>query len=402
MRPEAFRRPSSANPEVEANVAMDKTVCTLVGYRKVNKDTDETLSELGTLSPVVNRTSLLDPLSSSASQALFSATSMPTLGSGQLNMLNSGSMPELCSSVSNRGSATPDLLALTCSGVSSGSHTRLTQHLSLGSRDRASTVTGASPEQVHVTLGTSGTVSNNGDPNPSPAIFSSDSSPSVSNEAVENGFVPSDSDEQDKTSDAGADNPEQVDFDCLAQSLSEALGEPEEATLPRTDSVKSKHSATGDSSVTVTARPGKGTGSTPTKADREGGSSLDVSLQQPQDVLLANEVLSDSEHNQYLQGQCTVMELLKEEYDRSQQEAKKLQQQQQGGVSSSQLSLLQEAVQRKPTAIGMAHLNGNRSLRKDNQSVLTSSSSSPELIDLVRTHRLVSPVPDKTIRCVYH
>ena len=190
MRPESFKRPSYANPEVAANVAMDKSACTLVGYRKIHKDTDKTLCELGTLSPVSTRGSLL--LETSAhEQSLYNAMSMPTLvGKNHLNVVNSGSMPELCSSVSNKATVTPDLVSMVTTSTSSGLQPNLVRNPAVqalaGTRERASTVTGAETSTAAAAAVSSVTVKTD-----QGTTSSGSSSPSMSTDAIENGYLPS-------------------------------------------------------------------------------------------------------------------------------------------------------------------------------------------------------------------
>ncbi len=83
--------------QVTNQVALDEQKdCTLVGYKKINPTTTESIVELGTLKPQPLGPEFdLEGISS-----LYGAVSMPTLlGGGHLHLINSGSLPDLSTNV---------------------------------------------------------------------------------------------------------------------------------------------------------------------------------------------------------------------------------------------------------------------------------------------------------------
>ncbi len=81
--------------QVTNQVALDEQKdCTLVGYKKINPTTTESIIELGTLKP--------QPLGPEfdLEGISYGAVSMPTLlGGGHLHLINSGSLPDLSTNV---------------------------------------------------------------------------------------------------------------------------------------------------------------------------------------------------------------------------------------------------------------------------------------------------------------
>ena len=108
IKPETFKRPSSTftkEQDVKGAVAgaREPDKCQLVGYRKRDSNTFAPIMELGTLSPAqpertvsVLKDKDKDNISLASSSSLHNAASLPTLvGEGGLSLVSSGSMPEL-------------------------------------------------------------------------------------------------------------------------------------------------------------------------------------------------------------------------------------------------------------------------------------------------------------------
>jgi hypothetical protein len=115
MKPESVKRPSAVlNPEVAAQVATDTTACTLVGYRKtVCSSTFEPLLELGTLSPGTTFASSVDDSLFSSLPTLLaqgeklrqSTGSLPTLTTEETKVESAESKDDVSESSSDMGDA---------------------------------------------------------------------------------------------------------------------------------------------------------------------------------------------------------------------------------------------------------------------------------------------------------
>ena len=353
IRPEVFKRPSLNNPDVEANVAYDKTACTLVGFRKVNNE-DAPVFELGTLSPE-------NSLNLGGTGPLFNALSMPVLVPKPVEskMVISGSMPELCHSVSNLATDTPDLVAMVTAKlaptpiVSHGSDSNLAQDKNtecIPIRDRASTVSGT------------GMATDSRD-NKSVSPPTSSSSSCVYVNGIENGYVPSSPSETSKTTESSESEvipnqrPGTTDFNVVANVLSEALGEPE---IKRNNSIKSAVTDS-DSAVDVSS-------------DQQTGKPLQC---KSKPAVLDTDNANLTQNTKYMRAECTILELLQEDGD------------------DEGPSLLQQVVQGSATQVSGTDRDSGRgssdnSAASGQLSLLQSSSSS--------SSRLVSPVTEKTIR----
>ena len=228
----------------------------------------------------------------------------------------------------------------------------------------------------------------------------------------------------------GVNSTQSIDYNSLANSLSQALGEPEDSTGTTTTSVQkgdSVHLAPNETSATAIAQS-----SAPDLGDKasDSGISSEMTADTPQPTVPSDassmldtgldRSVSDTSFNMteeeqavYLKGECTLLELLKEEYQRSQAAAATQPQHQKEPAQQgdgSPRSLLEEAVEGRKampvrpvrpqsTAVGIAHYNGNQDAKKQEMhKALTQSSSTPELGAVTKPQRLVSPVPDKTIR----
>ena len=220
-----------------AGITQAKTDCTLVGFRKIHAANDAPVYELGTLSPT-GSLAVMEP--GPTKNALYNAASMPTLlAKGHANMVQSGSMPEL-----NAGATYPSnpelLAALQASGP--GGVRRSTfdgGEIDLASGSSQDLTGRLQPEQ-------SVPLPNGADPVPRGVSCSSmSSSPTDSSSTnlnhIENGYVSSNSESNSKSSpsDPGGLKSDQLtgdhegdvqaglDYACLADTLSKALGEPE-------------------------------------------------------------------------------------------------------------------------------------------------------------------------------
>ncbi len=223
IKPEAFKRPSAfitsdhGGAQVGASVAIDKVGCSLVGYRKMNTSTSVPVVQLGTLSPDGHETIIGEQ--GLAKNALFNAVSMPTLlAKGHINLINSGSMPELCTSASQLGNAPPDIVAIAQAGISSGSEPNLMGDGPINSSvgtDKAYIVSGNMDSQNHFL---------NGLEKPRESRSVSESPSDSSNQNIENGYVSSNS-EQDKSEDSTTKGQDGVDYKLLEETLTKALGE---------------------------------------------------------------------------------------------------------------------------------------------------------------------------------
>ena len=221
IKPEAFKRPSSfmmaesgtASNQVRGSVAVDEKDCSLVGYRKIETSPTQPIVELGTLSPGGNH-SLLSEDSAVTKNALYNAVSMPTLlAKGHFNMTTSGSMPDLTANItSDLERSSVDLSSMIRAGTGSGSEsTRTDPTAETSSIDKATTVQ-STRDAGHSNAGSS-------------SVSPSDSSSNMQN--VQNGYITSESDRNSPTEQTEA-SASRVDYNLIADSLTKALGEPED------------------------------------------------------------------------------------------------------------------------------------------------------------------------------
>ncbi len=245
IKPEAFKRPSSfmmSDGSVPKNaggsVAVDALDCSLVGYRKLDDIPSAPTVELGTLSPGGSHSILLPD--AATKNALYNAVSMPTLlAKGHFNMTSSGSMPDLTTeSLLDKSSV--DLSHMVQAGLSGGGSDSALSKENTSANARA---TETSLDQTTTT--DAKVVPEQNDPvGPNSSISPSDSDSSSHMQNVQNGYITSESEgKASPPSEDVADCPtatgSSVDYNLIAESLSKALGEPEEQTSTE-DSVSKK------------------------------------------------------------------------------------------------------------------------------------------------------------------
>ncbi len=248
IKPEAFKRPSSfimadsgtGSNQVRGSVAVDEKDCPLVGYRKIDTSPAQPIVELGTLSPGGNH-SLLSEDSAVTKNALYNAVSMPTLlAKGHFNMTTSGSMPDLTASItSDLERSSVDLSSMIQAGTGSGSDSAMA---------RTDTKTETSNIDKATTVQSSRDTKDAGQSNGgSSSVSPSDSSSNMQN--VQNGYITSESDRNSPTeqTEPSASN---VDYNLIADSLTKALGEPEDHKESQ-KSARSSSLPTVDSSQTT-------------------------------------------------------------------------------------------------------------------------------------------------------
>ncbi len=245
IKPEAFKRPSSFLTDGAAggNVAVDAVDCSLVGYRKLDNVVASPTAaapsvELGTLSPGGTHAILLPD--AATKNALYNAVSMPTLlAKSQLGMSGSGSLPDLSSKEGLLDTTVTDLSHMLPPGglTASGSDSALprdTSGVALGARN---------PEK------------------PSDVISTSDSSSDSSHmQNVQNGYISSESDKGSPMVEeappptvgdsSAAQAKGEVDYKLLADSLTQALGEPDTGAVAKPPAP----SGAGATSDTITAQ----------------------------------------------------------------------------------------------------------------------------------------------------
>ena len=458
LKPDIIKRPSSfmvSDPSTNtggnvAGINLKKTDCTLVGYRKTQQTTAVPLYELGTLSGPPDTVSMG---SGPTKTALYNAASMPTLlAKGHVSMIQSGSMPELFTNASIRNSSPPDLVTAVRARIS------------------GSGLCGLSLDGPAATSSVSGTcnpskgddVQSGADPVPRDARSSSttpsDSSTSA-NVNIENGYVSSNSDSNDKSSpeleglkkgqmtgDHVGDYESGVDYNLLADTLTKALGEPEAVDMNDATDVTQFEDGKPAQCSTNSAKPGgsildflsKFEASDSGKGDSFSDAPLSDSTKDRLGSLTSGEfqidsslvesILAngssvgtsrkDSDSESLISNEYTIFELLKEEMKRQ----------------DAALAAASSSTEQPPGTVTAKHLS-NRDIIDDKSSsscpcvasssqtvareipvnasqpiisqprpgvvnAMVSSSSTPELSALHRDkeQKLVSPVGDHTIK----
>ena len=224
IKPEAFKRPSSfmmadgVEPRnAGGSVAVDPLDCSLVGYRKLESAPANPIVELGTLSPGGTHSILSQD--AATKNALYNAVSMPTLlAKGHVNMTTSGSMPDLTTeSLLDRSSI--DLTHMIQAGLTGGGSD------SALAKENA-TIRTLEP-RTKINDDNAETDQHNNKDSGSSSISPSDSSSNLQN--VQNGYITSESDRNSNSppTEATADSTN-VDYNLIADSLTKALGEPED------------------------------------------------------------------------------------------------------------------------------------------------------------------------------
>ena len=381
VRPDSLKRPSMVNnSEGKGNVAYEQTDCTLVGFRKLDTSSlpveSASTYELGTLGaadlPGANTPGV--PLN-----ALYNAVSMPTLlGKGHLDMANSGSMPELCTSASLKGTVAPDLVTSAQNGADSGSEPDLAQStesvIEVNPQEGATTPT--NPSDFESTSNQSQSVNRSEAMlNPHSAGNDGSATPSDSGSGepiingVENGYFASSSSGEDinaspsdtKDQDCGKDSAEKgVDYNSLAKSLTTALGEAESVegntTENMADSTPSlsdnkpasdEHSDSNEEKLTdetedksdqsvvaeteikeevnsdkksdsVTVGSSAADNSTASDGGGDRNTKKEIPASERPPLIPARP--DDKEESTYMSGHCTILELLQEEWELAEQE----------------------------------------------------------------------------------
>lgn len=392
---DTIKRPSAqAIPPNSTNVAgMGPTGATLVGYKKIDHDTSAPIVELGTLSPV-------QPLSN---KRFTIAASMPSLGGPNNALLNlSGSMPDLNRSMSLKQNPRPNLFGTSIEEGSTVTRTKLENDLKLGEESPQTTETSDIQKATPISL--------------------SGSDSSLNEDAIQNGYLPSDSSKH--SSPPVHESKEMTDM----SSLTVALRDAENSKQRDSDEVRSisgisietsetKHtedsgvvSLTDGSTLTVDSVDSTHVLSTRSSSaatfseckERAGQTQGAVSSQSSEHSANnnSNKVLQSRDSETYLTGECTLMELLNEEFERSREvtgEKKYLKSAVESTISSTpRKGTDAKAEKGTKLGIGAKQLLGGP---KDKEG-LHPSSSSPELYELSseRSKFLVSPVPDKTIK----
>lgn len=233
IKPEAFKRPSSfmmtdgAEPRnAHGSVAVDPLDCSLVGYRKLDNIPSIPVVELGTLSPGGTHTILGQD--AATKNALYNAVSMPTLlAKGHFSMTSSGSMPDLTTeSLLDKSSI--DLTHMIQAGLTGGG-----SDSALAKEDPNTSIAGLNQSKINDNNSNAPKDHNNKDSGSS-SISPSDSSSNLQN--VQNGYITSESDKNspsEPTADSATTG--NVDYKAIADSLTKALGEPEDQTSSKED-----------------------------------------------------------------------------------------------------------------------------------------------------------------------
>ena len=409
---ETIKRPSAQatpNSGVATNVAgMNPTGATLVGYKKINSDTSAPIVELGTLSP--------NP-SLSSKRFTTIAASMPSLPGSNPSHLNlSGSMPDLCRTSSLKDTnlvRKPDLFQASHSISESSTETTRERSMTLpddlsssNNSNQGKVVEGVSDLEKVTPISLS--------------VSSSDSSLSQEG-ALQNGYLPGSEENSlqsctDKQTLGAGDAITNTDNQANQASalgsdnveIKTAKGNLALPSRISTADSSSSGSSLGKSEMTQDDS-GVGSSMSDIRASKMSitssiASSAVVSV--TPDVVKRHDVVScpirSTESDTYLSGECTLLELLEEEYERSQNENKKSSTNgKQGGASNSK-EAGKKAKSTKGSKLGMGakRLMGNEKNEKRPPDTLHVSSSSPELSELgsERSRSLVSPVADKTIK----
>ena len=329
IRPEAFKRPSySMQGEGQIGKLMDQKDCSLVGYRKINHDSLPVIGtgnqsvltniELGTLSPASQGRSV---------SAFGTAVSLPTLQTGaEARISLSASLPDLCIEKD-------DMMAQEIKKIASGQHTgSSTSDLEFKNdsvfHEDPSVSTIQISEDVADNLTSSDTkvkkVVN-------PENCDRDSSTSDDGNNVQNGYFSSGNEQELTDSSPSAQNgTKDIHCDYLAETLTKALGEPEEtdhiSNTLNVETVTEIKNSNKESNVQNSNKESDVLTKTETNSNypkKDDNESSQASESQSAQNMQETSVKSAANGNvntvesAYMSQECTVLELLKEEYERS-------------------------------------------------------------------------------------
>ena len=420
-----LKRPSSMYAqEVSNQVAFEVNTCTLVGYRKFDTNsttvTGVTKMELGTLSPV--GVCDIEPPFNDPNNLLYGAVSLPTfLARGRFSLPNSGSMPELnvveeclrdkCNvrqSLSIDLPAQQRLESLIAGHLGNRSISNKCEDLSekgaKASTPALDAVSASSESEVIPEDSRREMVQSN--ETSKSALCRQDSSESDEGVGpIENGYLtsssssghnvspPSDEPAQtNKVNNCDSTSQSNIDYESLANSLSVALNEVEDGSnVPKFESAQGlSYSANliSDSSVSnpditkITSTPQSSTQSDLSGSEvRSTADSGYIDCVSDEKVKVAKDANSEV-------FECTALELLKEEFEKSNSET----------MPSKTRSSGTESAQGQNRPV-----NGKIIDVKGQTAHLGGSSSLPELSSLEedKYKKLVAFVQDKTVKLVY-